>query len=126
MRKPREYKIKYFDRFRVQKEIWATTLDDSFFREWHNKLSAESEKNWHQSSTTCIRLLVEHQDAPEWLRDIYASHPRVEKRMVALLSRSGDYKYKNIQDSRIFDKEEAEHESDHDYQNDYNDHNDIY
>ena len=37
-----------------------------------------------------------------------------------------DYKYKNIQDSRIFDKEEAEHESDHDYQNDYNDHNDIY
>jgi len=96
MKHYRKYKIKYFERFGIQRQIFAAKLDEAFFKEWHDKLSINPEGNWHQTASTCIRLLVEHPDAPEWLRDIYAVHPRYDRRHTAFLSRSGNYKYKNI------------------------------
>jgi hypothetical protein len=92
----RQFKIRYFDRFRVQHELFEATLDESFFREWHNKLSSDpTTDNWHNSAASCIHLLVRHKDAPDWLRDIYANDSRFERRQVALLS-SSTYKYKHI------------------------------
>jgi len=96
MKHYREYKIKYFERFGVQDTFFKATLDESFFREWYDKLSAKSEENWHQKASTSIRLLLAHKDAPDWLRDLYANHSRYDRRHVALLS-SPIYKYKNIE-----------------------------
>lgn len=97
MKRYREYKIRYFDKFGIQRNYFAADLDESFFREWYDKLAVDPEENWHQSAATSIHLLVRHKDAPDWLRDIYANHSRYDRRQIAFLEGSPTYKYKNLE-----------------------------
>lgn len=90
---------RYFDMFRVQRQFFAASLDDSFFRFWFDSLTFHGQdlrKNFSNSSASCTWLLLLHSDCPDWLRDHYKNFAFVDGRRAAYLGGSESYQFLNI------------------------------
>jgi hypothetical protein len=91
--------MRYFNLAKSQTKWQNLSVGEDIFEEWYNKLAPDpvtEEKNWYLHATSCIHHLVSHKDAPTWLRDKYINHKRADRRIAALMTNSGSYKYKHI------------------------------
>jgi hypothetical protein len=79
---------RYFNLAPSQSKWYALDVEEQIIVDWYHKLAPDpvtEERNWVIYAKSSIIHLLQHKNAPFWLRDKYKNHSKYDRRKAALL-----------------------------------------